>query len=175
MELESFLEQIDGLPPNWTDLHDHKGEESGDRLFHFNRQRDQARAHHSLLHQKVAFLWSGLLRDYQASQQGFTVALGPTVTQTPWGIVRFKPVGLPDAMIAIPPKPLQNPFQQRLKTGKEIDINVLFIGRLQPYESIIYGFSHEERDQGMVMPVVKIEAVHYFFSPPAKIQQNNPE
>jgi len=175
LEQESFLEQIEGIAPNWPDLHDHEGEESGERLFRFNRERDKAREHHSLLHQQIAFLWSGLLRHYQVSQQGFTVALGPTLIQTQWGLVRFKPVGLPDVMVAVPPRPLQEPIRKGIEAGEAINIHILFIGRLQPNESIIYGFSHDGRKQGMIMPVVKIEAVQYFFSAPDKMKQNNPE
>jgi len=174
-EQESFLEEIEGLAPDWEDLHDHEGEESGERLFHFNRQRDKVRDQHPLLQQQIAFLWSGLLRHYQVSRQGFTVALGPTLIQTQWGIIRFKPVELPDVMVAVPPRPLQEPIRKGIEVGEEINIHILFIGRLQPNESIIYGFSHDGRKQGMIMPVVRVEAVKYFLSTPDKIKQDHPE
>jgi hypothetical protein len=39
---------------------------------------------------------------------------------------------------------------------------VAITGRLLPEESIIYDFAHDERGQGMVMPVVRVERVDYF-------------
>lgn len=160
---ESFLKELEGEIPDWSLLHDQPNEELGERLFAFNRQRDQAREGHVLLTQKIAFLWSGLLRQYVAEQQGFTIALGPELTETTWGIVRFKPVGFPQEMIAIPSPEFRRSLQQKLVQGEKIEIKILFTGRLIPDESIIYAFSHEDPKRGMIIPVVQIEKVQYFF------------
>lgn len=97
-EQELYLQELDGSPPNWDQLHDEEGEEMGRRLFVFNRERDEVREGHALLTQRIAFVWSGFLRTYQPQHNGFSVAMGPELTQTEWGIVRFKPIGLPDVV-----------------------------------------------------------------------------
>ena len=161
-ELESFLYELESSPPSWQHLHDHEGEETGDRLFTFNRQRDEAREDHALLKQRIAFLWSGILRQYLSDHQGFTVAIGPELTSTKWGIVRFKPMGLPNEMVAIPPPALHSCLQTQLNAGEQVEIIILFTGRLIPNESIMYGFSHDNPNQGMILPVVQVDRVQYF-------------
>ena len=95
LEQEAFLIELEEQPPEWDQLHDPPGEEHGARLFDLNRKRDDLREEHPLLNQRIAFLWSGFLREYHDGHQGFTVVMGPHPTQTSWGIVRFKPTGLP--------------------------------------------------------------------------------
>ena len=163
-EQESFLRELEGAVPNWSLLHDQPGEELGERLFDFNRARDEAREGHSLLRQRIAFLWSGILRKYVPEFRGFRVAMGPEFTPTQWGMVRFKPKGLPAEMIAVPSPSLRSLLQTQLDDGKEIEINILFIGRLIPSESVMYAFSHDDADQGMIMPVIQIEGVRYFLN-----------
>ena len=89
--------------------------------------------------------------------------MGPDLTETAWGVVRFKLVGLPHEMIAIPPPDLRNSLQQQLDQGEKVEIKILFTGHLIPDESIMYAFSHDHPRQGMIMPVVQTEAVQYFF------------
>ena len=164
---EKFLKELEGDIPNWSRLHDSPTEELGERLFVFNRKRDQAREGDVLLKQPIAFIWSGLLRQYVPEHKGFTIAIGPDFTKTGWGVVRFKPVGLPQDMIAIPSLDLQELLTQQIAQGSKVEIKVLFIGRLLPEESIIYAFSHDDPSQGMIMPVVQVEKIHYFFPPPS--------
>jgi hypothetical protein len=135
----------------------------GKRLFALNRKRDKAREGHVLLNQPIAFFWSGLVRQYVPEHQGFTIAMGPDVTETAWGVVRFKPVGLPPYMIAIPSPEFRSSLQQQLAQGKKVDIKILFTGRLVPDESIIYAFSHDDPSHGMIIPVVQTEDVQYLF------------
>ena len=163
-EQESFLQELDGIAPNWVLLHNQPGEEHGERLFVFNRARDKAREGHGLLKQRIAFLWSGILRKYIPKLKGFSIAMGPDLTQTKWGIVRFKPSVIPHEMIAIPSPAFRASFKDRLDRGEQIEIKILFAGRLIPEESVMYAFSHDGLEQGMIMPVVKTEVVHYFFS-----------
>jgi hypothetical protein len=159
---ENFLKELEGDVPNWSLLHDPPNEELGERLFAFNRKRDNARESHVLLHQPIAFLWSGLVRQYVPEHQGFTIAMGPDFTETAWGIVRFKPVGLPQNMIAIPSPEFRSYLEQQLAQGNKVEIKILFTGRLIPDESIIYTFSHDNPNQGMIMPVVHLEEIQYF-------------
>ena len=163
-EQESFLRELEGVVPNWSLLHDQPGDEHGERLFAFNRARDEAREGHRLLRQRLAFLWSGILRTYVPESEGFSVAMGPEFTATQWGMVRFKPMGLPAEMIAVPSPTLRRALQTRLVEGEQVEINILFIGRLIPSESVMYAFSHDQPEQGMIMPVIQIEGVQYFLN-----------
>ena len=163
-EQESFLRELEGLAPNWSLLHDQPGEESGERLFAINRARDEAREGHPLLRQRLAFLWAGILRKYVPEYHGFTVAMGPELTATHWGMVRFKPMGLPAEMIAVPSSTLRISLQNQLDRGKQIEMKILFIGRLIQNESVMYAFSHDHSGQGMIMPVIRIEGVRYFIN-----------
>ena len=161
-EQELYLQELDGSPPNWDQLHDEEGEEMGGRLFVFNRERDEVREGHALLTQRIAFVWSGFLRTYQPQHNGFSVAMGPELTPTEWGIVRFKPIGLPDEMVAVPSPDILPSLQAKLSAGETVEVGILFTGRLVPYESIMYGISHDGSEQGMVLPFVQIEGVEYF-------------
>jgi hypothetical protein len=162
-EQEAFLFELEQEPPQWKQLHDPPGDEHGARLFVLNRHRDEVREGHPLLNQSIAFVWSGLLHEYHDTHNGFKVVMGPRPTQTRWGIVRFKPTGLPNEMVAIPSPALVTYINERIAQGKPPEIGILFTGTLIPWESIIYGFSHDGLEQGMIMPVVHIEGVSYFF------------
>jgi len=165
-EQQDFLNELEKEPPVWDKLHDPPGEEHGARLFVLNRRRDDLREGHRLLTQRIAFLWGAVLGEYQPEHKGFKLSIGPEPTQTSWGIVRFKPVGLPDEMIAIPSSDFLSTLQKRMTAGDKINVGILFTGRLIPWESIIYGFSHDGLEQGMIMPVVQVDSVQYFVVPP---------
>ncbi len=160
--LESYLSDLEGSVPDWAALHDQEGEEHGERLFSFNRARDAKREGHAFLTQPIAFLWSGILSHYDMKRGGFTLAIGPEYTPTSWGIVRFKPMGIPDDMIALPSPSLRTQYRKALDNKEKVEIAVLFIGHLVTDESIMYAFSHEEPGVGMIMPVVQVERVQYF-------------
>ena len=162
---ERFLHELDKRPPDWEQLHDRVGEELGARLFDFNRQRDAAREGHPLLNQRVAFWWSGVLGDYGETHQGFTVVMGPEFTQTTWGLVRFKPQRLPHELVAVPSADRLHTLRQRKTRGEPVEIGILFTGTLIPWEPIIYAFSHDGDEQGLIMPVVQIDEVRYFLHP----------
>ena len=159
---ELFLNELEKQPPDWDQLHDRPGEEFGARLFDFNRQRDASREGHPLLSQRVAFWWSGILGDYHETHRGFTVVMGPEFTQTTWGLVRFKPLRLPHEMVAVPSAAGLRTLQDRRARGESLEIGILFTGTLIPWESIIYAFSHDGLERGLIMPVVQIDGVRYF-------------
>ena len=161
-EQQDFFLELENSPPNWETLHNQPGEEHGERLFDFNRSRDAAREGHSLLKQPIAFLWSGILRKYHSGHHGFTVAMGPELTPTAWGIIRFKPVGLPDEMIAVPSSDLLPKLKANIANQEQVEIAILFIGKLIPNESLMYAFSHDGNEDGMIMPFVQINTVQYF-------------
>jgi len=165
-EQEAFLIELEKQPPKWDQLHDPRGDEHGARLFNLNRLRDDLREQNPLLKQRVAFVWSGILHEYHDGHQGFKVVMGPNPTQTTWGIVRFKPTGLPHEMVAVPPPSLLHSLKTQIDEGKPLEIGIFFTGTLIPWESIIYGFSHDGLEQGMVMPVVQIDGVQYFIRNP---------
>ncbi len=165
---EHFLNELDEQPPDWGQLSDRSGEELGSRLFAFNRQRDAAREGHPLLSQRVAFWWSGILGEYRNAHRGFTVVMGPEFTRTTWGLVRFKPEQLPNEMIAVPSAAVLRRIRDQRAGGEPVSIGILLTGTLIPWESIIYAFSHDGQDQGLIMPVVRIEAVRYFLHPPSE-------
>ncbi|MDT7041024.1 hypothetical protein [Candidatus Nitronereus thalassa] len=161
-EQESFLFELEQQPPPWDQLHDPPGEEHGARLFDLNRHRDDLREGNPLLNQRIAFVWSGFLHEFHEKHNGYKVVIGPHPTQTRWGIVRFKPTGLPNEMVTIPSPLLAPVIKEHIAKGHPPEIGILFTGTLIPWESIIYGFSHDGLEQGMIMPVVQIEAVQYF-------------
>jgi len=69
-------------------------------------------------------------------------------------------------MIAIPSPEFRSYLEQQLAQGNKVEIKILFTGRLIPDESIIYTFSHDNPDQGMIMPVVQMEEVYYLWPTP---------
>lgn len=166
-EQEQFLQELEGHPPDWHALQSLDQTEQSERLFQLNRTRDEARLiHKDILQQPIAFLWSGFLRRYMPEYQGFLVALGPELTSTSWGIVRFKPVGLPDYLVAIPSLESAKQIRSQQQKGEQIAIGVLFFGTLVADESLIYSFSHDQKGDGMILPVVQIEDVRYFITRP---------
>lgn len=166
-EQEKFLQELEGHPPDWPALQSPDHTDQSERLFQLNRKRDEARLiHQKILQQPIAFLWSGFLRTYMPEYQGFSVALGPELTSTSWGIVRFKPMGLPDYLVAIPSLESAKQFRLQQEQGEQIAIGILFLGTLVADESLIYSFSHDQNGDGMILPVVQIEDVRYFLTPP---------
>ena len=161
-ELESFFKELEGEVPHWNILYDKPDEEMGTRLFDFNRSQDRAREGHPLLSQPIGYLWSGILRKYDPDYKGYTVAMGPDFTETAWGVIRFKPVGLPQEMIAIPSGEIRGWVEHQFEQGKKVEVKILFSGTLIQDESLIYAFSHEDPNQGMIIPVVRTENIQYF-------------
>ncbi len=165
--MEAWLDALDGQPPDWTALLGPSGQGDDDRLFALNRERDAYRKRSdasSMMQQRVTFFWAGELSDYDPYAAGFHLALGPVLTPTRWGIVRFKPEGLPGLIRAIPPPGLRESLRSRITRGERIEVHVAVTGRLVPDESLIYMFAHEEQGRGMVMPVVGIERLDYFLA-----------
>lgn len=166
-EIEQFLQQLEGQPPDWTQLHHADMTEQSERLFQLNRQRDEARTtKKALLLQPIAFLWAGILRQYLPEYQGFSLALGPELTTTSWGIIRFKPIDLPDYLVTIPSPILREQLLARQQQGEKIEIIVVFMGTLISDESLIYAFSHDGHQEGMILPVVSVQSLLYFLKSP---------
>ncbi|GJL55176.1 MAG: hypothetical protein NPIRA02_23080 [Nitrospirales bacterium] len=159
--LDRYLTELEGTLPNWEALHDRPEDEHGTRIFQFNRTRDGVRNGHPLLQQHIAFLWSGLLRQYDEHHQGFRIAVGPILTHTAWGIVRFKPVNIPPETIAIPSSKLLEELRVRVSHDEEIEVIIVYTGFLISQESVMYAFSHDNPDLGMILPFVHIDGVHY--------------
>jgi hypothetical protein len=159
--IESFLDALDGTPPNWKEIYGHDGAGHDERLFALNRERDRLREAHEGLTRRLMFLWAGELSTYDAERGGFHVAIGPKLIPTRWGLVRFKPEDLPSNLVAVLPSTLNESLQKRVRNRERIEIDVALTGRLVPDESIIYDFAHDEPGQGMVMPVVRVEQVSY--------------
>lgn len=165
-EIEQFLENLEGVPPNWTQLRHFDITQQSERLFQFNRKRDKARtAKNAMLEKPIAFLWAGVLRHYLREYQGFSLALGPEVTHTSWGIIRFKPITLPDYLVATPSLEVREQLLTQQKQGEVIEIVVVCIGTLVPDESLIYGFSHDGEQKGMILPVVSVQNILYILKP----------
>jgi len=166
-EQEQFLQELEGLPPDWHSLQNPDQKEQSERLFQLNRERDESRlVHQDLLQQPIAFLWSGILRHYLPEYQGFSVALGPELSSTSWGIIRFKPMGIPDYLVALPSFESASQLLARQQQGEQIEIGIIFIGTLVTDESLIYSFSHDGKEEGMILPVVQIQDLRYFLKTP---------
>lgn len=161
--IEGFLAGLDGQPPDWASIFNEPGTGHDERLFALNRERDVQRAGRPGLAQRVTFLWEGQLSDYEAAVGGYRVAIGPKVIPTAWGLVRFKPEGLPSNLVAGPPLALREFLRKTMSAGRKITIAVAMTGRLAPEESLIYDRAHDEPGRGVVMPVVQVERLDYLY------------
>lgn len=166
--IEQFLQSLDGTPPDWSVLygHGHQDPDHDERLFNLNRERDAARNGKEALWQRIAFLWSGELSDYDPESGGFHVALGPTLTMTRWGVVRFKYEDLPGNLVARLTDEQEAAVKETKRRGLTMAIRVVMVGTLVPEESIVYDFSHDEEGVGLIMPVVRVDHLLYLHSPP---------
>lgn len=165
--IESFLAELEETIPDWTVLYGrgHHDPELDDRLFQFNRSRDERRRDKAALGWRVTFLWMGRLSQLDPERGGFPVAVGPELVRTGWGMVRFKPADLPN-LAAGAAASLQERLIRRIENGEAISVSVAMTGHLIAEESVIYDFSHEEEGQGLIMPVVQIERVDYVLVAP---------
>jgi len=164
--IEQFLDALDGNPPDWGLVygHGHHDPAHDERLFTLNRERDAKRAGNPALTQLIAFVWFGELSRYDAAAGGFRVALGPKLTPTRWGVVRFKYEDLQGELVAKASATLRGELEQRLARGESVDITVAMTGRLIPDESVVYDFSHDQEGLGVIMPVVKVERLDYLLT-----------
>lgn len=160
--IEQFLAALDGSPPDWAQVYGHGHHDPGhdDRLFALNRERDARREGKEPLQWLVTVAWFGELSKFDEEEGGFRVALGPKFTRTTWGEIRFKHEDLPAILIASAGEATAD-LKARLQRGERIDIDVLMCGRLVSDESLVYDFSHDVEELGLIMPVVRIEAVAF--------------
>ena len=112
----------------------------------------------------ITFVWFGELSRYDADAGGFRVALGPKLTPTRWGVVRFKYENLPGDLLAKASATMRSELEQRLAQGESFYMTVAMTGRLIPDESIVYDFSHDQEGLGVIMPVVKVERLDYLLT-----------
>ena len=164
--IEQFLDALDGTPPDWGLVYGQAHHDPGhdERLFTLNRERDAKRAGNPALTQLITFIWFGELSRYDAEAGGFRVALGPKLTPTRWGVVRFKYENLPGNLVAKASAALRSELEQRLAQGESVDMTVAMTGRLIPDESVVYDFSHDQEGLGVIMPVVKVERLDYLLT-----------
>lgn len=160
--IEQFLAALDGAPPDWLQVYGQGHHDPGhdERLFALNRERDVRREGKEPLQWLVTVTWLGELSRFDEDEGGFRVALGPKFNRTSWGEVRFKHEDLPATLIASAGEATAD-FKLRLQRGERIDIDVVMCGRLVPDESLVYDFSHDVEGLGLIMPVVRIEAVAF--------------
>src|SRR6185295_9078017 len=144
--IEQFLDALDGSPPDWGVVYGrgHHDPAHDERLFTLNRERDAKRAGNPALRQLITFVWFGELSRYDAEAGGFRVAVGPKLTPTRWGVVRFKYEDLQGELVAKVSAPLRGELEQRFARGESVDITVAMTGRLIPEESLVYDFSHDQ-------------------------------
>jgi hypothetical protein len=164
--IEQFLDALDGTPPDWSLVygHGHHDPALDERLFTLNRERDAKRAGNPALTQLITFVWFGELSRYDAEAGGFRVVLGPKLTPTRWGVVRFKYEDLSGELVAKASATLQSELEQRFARGESVDITVVMTGRLNPDEAVVYDFSHDQEGLGVIMPVVKVERLDYLLT-----------
>jgi hypothetical protein len=165
--IEQFLDAVDGAPPDWSAIYGegHHDPRIDERLFDLNRDRDAKRDGNKALQSRITFLWPGELSDYDAETGGFRVAIGPDVTATRWGLVRFKPEDIPGNLIAIPADPITGKaLRTSIEQHEPVEIKVAVTGKLTPEESVIYDFSHDGDGRGVIMPVVRIERVDFILA-----------
>ena len=66
-------------------------------------------------------------------------------------------------MVAVPSA--AGRLRDRRAKEESVEIGILFTGTLIPWESIIYAFSHDGAEQGLIMPVVQVDGVRFFLRP----------
>lgn len=159
---EDFLAQLEGYPPDWKYLFGNNVDERYDRLFDESEKRDARREGNPLLDQPIAFLWDGFLTSVRDDKPGFAVSIGPKQIQTSWGIVRFKIAYLPLEMTAMPSTEIFDAIKQKRARKEEVEIQILFQGKLIPEESLMYDFSTKKAGEGMILPIVELTQVDYF-------------
>lgn len=166
--IESFLVAMEGTPPDWATVYGRGHHDPGhdERLFNLNRERDAAREGNPTLTWQVAFVWTGELSHFDEESRSYSVAVGPELTQTSWGVVRFKPEEFPGNLRVRPDKYLADQIERSLRHHESVLVSVVMVGTLIPNESVIYDFSHEEEGVGLIMPVVKVEQVEVILVPP---------
>jgi len=164
--IEEFLDALDGNPPDWALVYGrgHHDPDLDERLFTLNRGRDAKREGKKALQWTVVFLWSAELSRYDPTAGGFSLAIGPIFTPTRWGVVRFKPEEVPSNLVVIPDPSTRDVLRRQLDAGRKVDIEIAMMGRLNPEESLVYDFSHDEEGLGIIMPVVRIERVEYLLA-----------
>lgn len=152
---------MEGVPPDWATVYGHGHHDPGhdERLFNLNRERDAAREGSPMGTWRVGFVWTGELSHFDADSQSYSVAIGPELIATSWGVVRFKPEEVPSNLRVRPDKRLADQLNKRLQRHESVQMSVVMVGTLIPTESIIYDFSHEEEGVGLIMPVVRVEQV----------------
>ncbi|HQR14967.1 MAG TPA: hypothetical protein PKW52_06965 [Nitrospira sp.] len=160
--IEQFLAALDGAPPDWSQIYGQGHHDPGhdERLFALNRARDARREGKEPLQWLVTVVWFGELSRFDEAEGGFRVALGPKFNRTSWGEVRFKHEDLPATLI-VSAGEVTADLKARMQRGERIEIDVVMCGRLVPDESLVYDFSHDVEGQGLIMPVVRIEAVAF--------------
>ena len=165
--VEQFLVELDGSPPDWATVYGHGHHDPGhdDRVFELNRERDAKRAGRPALSKRLAFCWTGELSQFNPQLGGFPVALGPKFMRTSWGMVRFKPEEAPGNLSVTTDLVHRQQFQHQLKQGQAVEIEVVMTGVLNPDESIVYDFSHDEEGLGLIMPFVRVERVDFVMKP----------
>ena len=164
--IEQFLDALDKTPPDWGLVygHGHHDPARDERLFTLNRERDAKRAGNPALTQLITFVWSGELSRYDAEAGGFRVVVGPKITPTRWGVVRFKYEYFQGDLVAKASATLRGELEQRFARGESVDLTVVMTGRLIPDESVLYDFSHDQEGLGVIMPVVKVERLDYLLT-----------
>ena len=162
--IEKFLTNLEGTPPDWKYLYGSNVDERYDRLFEEMEQRDTARIGNPSLTQRLTFIWHGNLTEYRSEHKGFGVAIGPEKIETAWGIIRFKIAEHPFEMVAVPPPDLLESFKEKRAKGGQLDIIIMFTGKLIPEESLMYDFSTEKEGVGMILPIMELDQVDYLFS-----------
>jgi hypothetical protein len=83
-------------------------------------------------------------------------------------------MALPDYLVAIPSGEAASQLLLRQQTGEQIEISVMFMGTLIPDESLMYAFSHDDKEDGMILPVVHIQSVKYVLQHPIDSVPHDP-
>lgn len=159
--MESFLAALEGTPPDWTTVYGRGHHDPGhdERLFNLNRERDAAREWNPILKWRIAFVWIGELSSFDIDARSYSVAVGPELTPTSWGMIRFKPEEFPSNLRVRPDTHLADRIDRRLLRHEAVQVSIVMVGTLIPTESVIYDFSHDDEGVGLIMPVVRVEQV----------------
>jgi hypothetical protein len=163
--VESYLIAMDGAPPRLDSLTTSEGVLIPDALAKLNTKRDQVRQTRRLFKQRLAFLWTGKLLQYNEAYDGFKVEAGPERYRTNWGEVSVHPDRPPALFIAVPSDPQKEELISKVNAGVPVAVRVLMQGRSK---TMVYRFSKKPGSVEEAVPQIAIridvDEIQYFLA-----------
>jgi hypothetical protein len=167
--IESYLIAMDGAPPRLDSLTTPEGVLIPDALVKLNKKRDRVRQTRRLIKQRLAFLWTRKLMEYNEEHEGFKLDVGPERYRTSWGEVFVRPERPPAFFIAVPSGPQKAELVSKVNAGVPVEVRILMLGQLK---TIVYSFSNEPGMTEDPIPQlsvrINVDEIQYFLASDGK-------